>query len=189
MMAEATQAETPELAALLTQANQAYSKAEGIGGRAWAPPVAGRWKSHLSSFTYESRETRDKKGTYLGMRLGVTIDEGGLPDGRGDEFRGRECFIYFDDLQTGSGTNKDFWGLRRLKGLTAILNEDESIDDLASSIQFMEAVVTDQMEVYLKASARGYKDRNTGEDRTAMNLEIDGVVEKPQEASEAVETT
>jgi len=174
-----TQVETPELAGLLATANEAYTKAEAMDGRSWVPPIEGRWRAQLSSFTYESRDGRNPEDpNYLLMRLGVTLLEGGLKDGTGDEFIGRECFIYFDDRETGQGKNKDHWQLKKLKGLTATLNEGDAIPDLPSTLQFMEAVVTDQMEVYLKCELRGYKDKNSGEDRQSTDLSIDGVVEK-----------
>ena len=132
---------TGQLADILAQSREAFANADPMGVAPFVPEV-GTYKAHLCGFAADTREARDGAGDYLSIRVTVAVDS--------SPYNGRECNVTFNSLTTGqSKKTQDIWSLKRFKGLTAILNEGDPIEDLESAIDYVQSCCDDQVPVVL----------------------------------------
>ncbi len=131
---------TGQLADILNQSREAFANADPMGVSPFVPDC-GTYKAHLSGFSAETRESRDG-GDYVFIRITVCVDQA--------PYDGRDTNVTFNTLITGqTKKTKDIWSLKKFKGLTAILNEGDAIEDLESAIDYVESCCDDQVPIIL----------------------------------------
>jgi len=166
------------LASLLEQCRKAYADAEPMGVAPFVPAV-GTYKAHLSGFTTEEREARDGSD-YMHIRLQVTIDE--------EPYNERETAVTFHSLVTGqSKKTKDNWGLKRFKGLSAVLNEGEPIEDWESSLDFVKSCAEEMTPVILVVDEYEAADGSVRRNASISELDLTAVAPTADDSAEEEE--
>ncbi len=167
---QAAAPETGGLADILSSVSKIYTEVEPMGAGVWIPDE-GTYEAVRCGFKEEVRQA-DDDSNYGWFRVGLRITSGD------EKVRGRETGIVFNTLANDKGER---YGLRKLKGLTSVLNEGEEVNDLASAVKYIRDCCEAETPVQFEVDSYTGRD---GKPRKGVQIREALLDTEPAEAAE-----
>ncbi len=171
-------AETTGLGGILASVGKAYADGEAWGGGTYIP-AEGTYEAIMCNFMEEERTT-DSGDPYAWFRVGLKITSGDA------KVRGRETGVVFNTIPNAKG---EHIGLRKLKGLTSVLNDGTAVDDLPNAVKYLRDCCEGETAVVFEVdSYMGVRDKKLH--KTVEIIEEIGDAatdEEPEESEEPVQ--